>query len=148
MASIVYGGLDVHQQSISAYLICRDSGEALCDELPNDRVHLARAVRRWAKMGELHLCYEASSAGFVVKRWLDDLGASCEIVALSLVPRAAGARVKNRLLKYLAQLGWRYTQGKDWSLKHRRCLETLSLPLLPTLIVQTHLQTLDHLEQQ
>jgi transposase len=102
--SIVYGGLDVHKQSISAYLINAETGEVISEEVMNDRAKLVRAVRRWAKLGELRLCYEASSAGYVLKRWVDDLGlrpkehgeqaVSCEVIAPSLIPKAAGDRVK------------------------------------------------------
>lgn len=97
MTSIVYGGLDVHKQSISAYLINTVTGEVQSEEVMNDRAKLVRAVKRWAKLGEVRLCYEASSAGYVLKRWLDDLGEpgiSCEVIAPSLIPKASGDRVK------------------------------------------------------
>jgi transposase len=97
MPSIVYGGLDVHKQSISAYLIRADTGEVVSEEVMNDRAKLVRAVRRWARLGELRLCYEASGAGYVLKRWLDELGesgVSCEVIAPSLIPKAPGDRVK------------------------------------------------------
>ncbi len=95
MSSIVYGGLDVHTRSISAYLLNAQTGEVLSEELANDRLKLVRAAQRWqAKLGELRLCYEASSAGFVVQRWLDEVGIKCEVIAPSLIPKAPGDRVK------------------------------------------------------
>ena len=94
MSSIVYGGLDVHKKWITVYLICPETGETLSDEVPNERERLSRAVRRWSKLGELRLCYEASGAGFVIKRWLDAAGVHCEVIAPSLIPRAPGDRVK------------------------------------------------------
>jgi transposase len=95
VTSIWYGGLDVHQQSIAAHLICRETGEIHVEELPNDRAKVLKAVRRWeTRLGELRLCYEASGAGFVLKRWLDEAGVACEVIAPSLVPRAPGDRVK------------------------------------------------------
>lgn len=94
MASIVYGGLDVHQQSISAYLLCPDTGEVVTEEVRNERQALHRAVQRWARLGEVRLCYEASSAGFVVQRWMDGWDVHCEVIAPSLIPRAPGERVK------------------------------------------------------
>ena len=33
MSSIVYGGLDVHQRSVVAYLFCPDTGEVRSEEL-------------------------------------------------------------------------------------------------------------------
>ena len=94
MSSIVYGGLDVHKKSISAYLICTETGEIVSEEVPNEQERLLRAVHRWSKLGELRLCYEASGAGFVIKRWLDAAGVHCEVIAPSLIPKAPGDRVK------------------------------------------------------
>jgi transposase len=95
VASIWYGGLDVHQKAISAHLFCRETGEIHVEELPNDRGKVLKAVKRWQeKLGELRLCYEASGAGFVLKRWLDEVGVGCEVIAPSLIPRASGDRVK------------------------------------------------------
>lgn len=95
MSSIVYGGLDVHKDSIVAHLIVGDSGEVVEEQLPNDRAKVLKAVQRWQKrLGELRLCYEASGAGYVLKRWLDEVGVSCEVIAPSLVPKAPGDRVK------------------------------------------------------
>ncbi len=94
MSNIVYGGLDVHKDTIEVCLIDRSTGEIVSEQLPNDRTRLERAVRRWSKLGELHLCYEASGCGFVIKRWLDNVGVHCEVIAPSLVPRAPGDRVK------------------------------------------------------
>jgi transposase len=94
MSSIVYGGLDVHQKMITAYLFCRESGEVLSEQVPNERERLLRAARRWSKWGELRLCYEASGAGYVLKRWLDAVGIACEVIAPSRIPRAPGERIK------------------------------------------------------
>ena len=94
MSSIVYGGLDVHKDTIAACLIDEGTGEIMEETLPNDRARLVRAVRRWAKQGELRLCYEASGAGYVVKRWLDEENVACEVIAPSRMWRAPGERVK------------------------------------------------------
>ncbi len=94
MSSIVYGGLDVHKDTIAFCIINTGSGEILEDKLPNDPDRLAKAVRNWKKLGELHLCYEASGAGFVIKRLMDKLGVHCEVIAPSLIPKAPGDRVK------------------------------------------------------
>jgi transposase len=92
---MAYGGLDVHQKMISAHLICRETGEIISEELPNDRQRLVKAARRWqTKWGELRLCYEASGAGFVLKRWLDEIVVRCEVIAPSLIPKAPGDRIK------------------------------------------------------
>jgi transposase len=96
MASIIYGGLDVHQKSIQVELLVRDTGEVLREEVVNERERFVKAARRWqARLGgELRLCYEASQAGFVVKRWLEEAGIACEVIAPSLIPKSPGDRVK------------------------------------------------------
>ena len=95
MASIVYGGLDVHKQSIKVELIVSDTGEVVREELANDKARFFKAVRRWQeRLGEVRLCYEASSAGYVLKRWADEMGVACEVIAPSLVPKRPGNRVK------------------------------------------------------
>lgn len=92
--SIIYGGLDVHKGSVSVYLLNASSGEVVREQVPNERERLLRAAKRWGKLGELRLCYEASGAGFVVKRWMEEVGVHCEVIAPSLVPRAPGDKVK------------------------------------------------------
>ncbi len=92
--SIIYGGLDVHKGSISVCLLDARSGEIVSQEVPNDQPPVLRAARCWAKMGELRLCYEASGAGFVIQRWLQGIGVTCEVIAPSLIPKAPGERVK------------------------------------------------------
>lgn len=94
MSSIIYGGLDVHQNSIYAALLNRDTGEYHRYRVANERAHLVKAVRTWSKLGELRLCYEASGAGFVIKRWMDHEGVACEVIAPSLIPKAPGDKVK------------------------------------------------------
>lgn len=104
--SIVYGGLDVHKASITVYLLCPETGEVLEDEVANEQGVVLRAVRRWQRLGELRLCYEASGAGFVLWRWLHAVGVRCEVIAPSLIPKASGVRVKTdrRDARQLAQL--------------------------------------------
>ena len=92
--SIVYGGLDVHKETITAYLVCTDTGEIVAQQLAHERNTIVRAVRRWSKLGELRLCYEASGTGFVLQRWLAAVGVHCDVIAPSLIPRAPGDRVK------------------------------------------------------
>jgi transposase len=95
VGSIVYGGLDVHKQSIRVELIVSDTGEVVREELANDQTRFLKAVRRWQeRYGEVRLCYEASSAGYVLKRWADEAGVVCAVIAPSLIPKRPGDRVK------------------------------------------------------
>jgi len=114
MSIVYYGGPDVHQESIVAFLFSPETGVYFWDEVPNDRKHLERAAKRWRKRGELRLCYEASSAGFVVKRWLDELGIPCEVAAPAFIPKGPGDRIKTdrrdarrlAVMDSLALSGW------------------------------------------
>jgi len=94
MSSVFHVGLDVHADSIVAYLLDQETGQFCEDRVPNDRTKLQRAVARWSKLGTLKVCYEASSVGFVIKRWMAEWGVDCQVVAPSLIPRAPGRRVK------------------------------------------------------
>lgn len=94
MSIVYYGGLDVHQETIVAFMLSPTTGECWEEELRNDRLELFRAVRRWLKRGEVQLCYEASSAGFVIKRWLDEMNVPCEVVAPAFIPKGPGDRIK------------------------------------------------------
>jgi transposase len=198
MSSIVYGGLDVHKKTISAHLICPSTGEIVSEELPNERERVLKAARRWQKrLGEVRVCYEASGAGFVLKRWLDAIGMHCDVIAPSLVPKAPGERVKtdrrdarklatlyragllqpvrvpgpeeetvralvrlrdeltrdmtrakNRILKYLATLGYYYVEGSTWTQRHRAWLGGLPLEPIQRVVVRTHLEQLDGLSER
>jgi transposase len=197
MSIVYYGGLDVHQKTIVAFLFSPETGECLEEEVPNDRMHLLRAVSRWRKRGELRLCYEASSAGFVIKRWLDEMGIACEVVAPAFIPKGSGDRIKTdrrdarrlaqwyqsgmlrtvrvpdseeeavralvrhrddltrdmtrtkkRILKFLGLRGWRYTEGRHWTERHRQWLRGLKLEPLQAVVLHSHLSSLEQLEAQ
>jgi len=94
MSNVVYGGMDVHKESISVCLVSEKGRELAQAQVVNDEALLLRAVRQWQRLGELRLCYEASGAGYVIQRWLESAGVACEVIAPSKTPRAAGERVK------------------------------------------------------
>ncbi|MGB9594510.1 MAG: IS110 family transposase [Anaerolineae bacterium] len=197
MSIVYYGGLDVHQKTIVAFFFCPETGDCWEEEVPNDRIHLLRAVSRWRRRGELRVCYEASGAGFVLKRWLDEVDVPCDVVASAFIPRGPGDRVKtdrrdarklaqlyaagllrtvrvpseeeetvralvrhrddltrdmtrmkNRILKFLGLQGLRYTEGKNWTKRHRQWLHDLRLEPLQRIVLQDHLANLEGLERQ
>jgi transposase len=106
MVSIAYGGLDVHKESITAHLISKETGEVVRDRISADKRGVLEAVKRWSNLGELRLCYEAGGSGFMLKRWLDEVGVQCDVIAPSLIPKAPGDRVKTdkRDARQLAKL--------------------------------------------
>jgi transposase len=89
----VWVGLDVHKDSITAGVLTeRDSSPRVVEVGVGDA-----AVRRLvARVGgaPLRVCYEAGPTGYELHRLLTRLGARCEVIAPSLIPRAAGERVK------------------------------------------------------
>lgn len=114
MKSIAYAGMDVHPGHINVALVptvvdsvtaqvMREMGIPVeADEervllqrrLENDE-HLVRSqFRKWAEAYELRCCYEASSCGYVVYRWLREIGVACDVIAPSKTPKKAGERVK------------------------------------------------------
>lgn len=157
-ASIVYGGLDVHKESIAAYLFCPQTGQFVEDALSNDREAVRRAVRRWQRLGELRLWYEASGAGFVLWRWLHALGVHCEVIAPSLIPKAPGQRVKTdrrdaRQLALLGQAGLLTSiRVPDQEEEEARALVRLREDLTGNMVraknrVLTYLRTVGHVYQ-
>ena len=95
MKSIAYVGLDVHQDSIAAALFVGNQQEPKVETIfANDFTTVRKAFGRWKESYELHCCYEASSCGYVLQRWLDEMGISCEIAAPSLIPTRPGDHYK------------------------------------------------------
>lgn len=95
MKSIAYVGLDVHKDSIVAAVLPEGADKPICERrLRNDSVDLKKFILRWERIYELRCCYEASSCGYVVHRWLAGMGVDCAVIAPSLIPRRPGERVK------------------------------------------------------
>jgi transposase len=94
--SIVYLGLDVHQESITIAVLPVDAvAPTRVERLPNDLVKLRRFFSRLAETAELRACYEASGAGYVLQRAMRDWGYDCEVIAPSLIPTRPGAQRKH-----------------------------------------------------
>ncbi len=121
MESIAYSGLDVHLEHINVAVVpplvdpevvaraCRmglvveaDPDRILEERrVANNRTSVERYFRRLADRYDLRCCYEASSCGYVLHRWLKEIGVACEVIAPSLVPQRAGQRVKTDRLDAL-----------------------------------------------
>lgn len=87
-------GLDVHQNSITAAIFQGDDKEPTIQRLPGDLNAARKLFRRLSRQGVPRACYEASGAGYVLKRALDHDGFHCEIIAPSLIPKKPGDRRK------------------------------------------------------
>ncbi|RUS47855.1 IS110 family transposase [Cohnella sp. AR92] len=90
-----YVGLDVSKEKISVAIA--DAGR----EAPRyygTIAHTPAAIRKLIKelgpADSLTFCYEAGPTGFETHRWIESMGASCTVIAPSLIPKRAGDHVK------------------------------------------------------
>jgi transposase len=107
MEYTTFVGLDVHKDSI-AVAVARDGRGAaeFLGTIINKPETIAKLVRRLGSAKDLYFCYEAGPCGYGIYRQLTAAGATCMVVAPSLIPRKPGERVKTdrRDAKKLAQL--------------------------------------------
>ena len=90
----IWVGLDVHQSSITAAILEGDAHDPEVVRMNSDLNTVRRLFRRLSKRGVPRSCYEASGAGYVLQRALDNDGFHCEVIAPSLIPRKPGDRRK------------------------------------------------------
>lgn len=95
MKSIAYVGVDAHLASLSVCALTPGSSEpVLQTKLVNTRTAVKKCFGKLADKYDLCVCYEASSCGFVLHRWLADMNIDCIVIAPSLVAKKPGDRVK------------------------------------------------------
>ena len=94
---ILYLGLDVHKDSVTVAVFGPSGSEPrLLDKLPYDLHKLRRFLQRLSKNGEqIRACYEASGAGYVLQRQLQQWGYHCDLCAPALTPTRPGNRRKH-----------------------------------------------------
>ncbi len=90
----IWVGLDVHQSSVTAAVLHEGSEKPQVVHLPGEVNAVRKLMRHLSKEGAPRSCYEASGAGYVLKRALDRDGFDCEVIAPSLIPRKPGDRRK------------------------------------------------------
>ena len=95
MKSIAYLAMDVHGDSISGALLPSSGDEFITErKIRNDKLTLKKWISKWDQVYELRCCYEASSCGYVVHRWLAEMGIKCDVIAPSLIPTKPGDKLK------------------------------------------------------
>lgn len=92
--SIIWVGLDVHKDSITAAMFTDDSDQGEILRLSGEVKSVRSLFRRLEKKGAIRSCYEASSAGYSLYRALQRDGFHCEVIAPCLIPRLPGNRHK------------------------------------------------------
>ena len=93
MNNATHLGLDMHKDTIAVALL--RPGESVPDErtIPNTPEALRKLVRGCSTK-PLVACYESGPTGYETHRLLTSLGVSCDVIAPTMTPRRAGARVK------------------------------------------------------
>lgn len=86
--------LDVHKNSIVAAMLPAHGGAPRLAQIETTERAIGRFVRELGDSATIALCYEAGPCGYDLLRVLARLGVACDVVAPSLVPVQAGARVK------------------------------------------------------
>ena len=91
-----YVGLDVHKDTIAVAVASSGRGKPRSlGVIANSKWSLLRLVGKLSPNGEvLGFCYEASSCGYEVYRWIQQAGHDCDVVAPSKIPKKSGERVK------------------------------------------------------
>lgn len=91
---VIHLGLDVHRDTISVGVLPWDREEPSLDKISSDEEAVRRLVNRFPDRRALRVCYEAGPTGYDLARMLIRWGVSCDVIAPSLVPKAAGDKVK------------------------------------------------------
>jgi transposase len=90
----IHLGLDVHRDTISVATLLPDAASAQVERIPSDEVAVLSFLGRFAEPARLRVCYEAGPTGYELARLLHAHGVACQVIAPSLIPRAAGDKVK------------------------------------------------------
>jgi len=91
---VIHLGLDVHRDTISVGVLPWDREEPSLDKISSDDEAIRRLIGRFPDRRALRVCYEAGPTGYDLARTLIGRGVSCDVIAPSLIPRAAGDKVK------------------------------------------------------
>jgi transposase len=91
---LIYLGLDAHKDSISAGILRPGAEVPEVEKISSDEESVRRLIARFPQPKVLRVCYEAGPTGFELARLLESMGVSCQVIAPSLIPKAAGDRVK------------------------------------------------------
>jgi transposase len=95
MSIIAYVGIDAHEKTLAICVLPREGNEPIMrTTLANDSITVRKFFAKLSETYELNCCYEASGLGYVIYRWLKELGISCTVIAPSLIPQRPGEVVK------------------------------------------------------
>src|SRR4029450_3511856 len=87
-------GLDVHRNTISVATLLPACASAEVEQIPSDEAAVLAFLGRFPERSRLRVCYEAGPTGYELARLLHRQGVACQVIAPSLIPRAAGDKGK------------------------------------------------------
>lgn len=90
----IHLGMDVHKDSISVGVLNPGDDVPDVEKIFHDEASVRRLVGRFPEPALLRTCYEAGPTGYDLHRLLVSLGARCEVIAPSMIPKAPGDKVK------------------------------------------------------
>ncbi|KIL35080.1 transposase [Cohnella kolymensis] len=94
--AVKYVGLDVSKSKIA--VACAEEGRQEArywGAIEHSKAAVTKLVQQLSREDvKLNICYEAGPTGYVLYRWLLELGVFCNVVAPSLIPKKPGDRVK------------------------------------------------------
>jgi transposase len=93
-SKILWVALDVHKDSITSAVLRPGDESPSIDRWFHDEPSVRRFVGGLGDPSRLRLCYEAGPTGYELARLLRRLGVAAEVIAPSLIPIKAGAKVK------------------------------------------------------
>ena len=94
MKKVRFLGLDVHAETIAVAMAEPEGEVRSLGIIPNREESIRKLVKKLGPAEQLQACYEAGPTGYGMYRQILALGHACVVVALSLIPRRPGDRVK------------------------------------------------------
>lgn len=93
--STTWVGMDVHKENLAIAAVAGAGGNVIDRwDVPNTTKGRQRLVLRLRELGSPRCVYEAGPCGYEMRRFLEAVGVSCDVVAPSLIPSKPGDRVK------------------------------------------------------
>ncbi len=94
--NLTHLGMDVHKDSISIGILRPDEESPDVERIFNDEPSIRRFLARFDEPRRLSTCYEAGPTGYELHRLLTTMNIRCQVIAPSLIPKAAGRPGQDR----------------------------------------------------
>ena len=87
-------GMDASKEKVVCAWRANGLGDIRVATVANREEALKPWINKLQGLGVVQACYEASSVGYALYRWLAQWGVECEVIAPSLIPKKPGNHVK------------------------------------------------------